>query len=296
MTNRDPAFSAIRQDIEAVKEAFSKDDFDNMNIFSNRIMSNAFLAGNRKLALPGFFMKEVALQFGNLKRARKPTALSTAKAQGESFLKQLDALTMKPDFDEQQLWQYFKEYYNNIRKFLMNDMEQKVYAENPEFVSLTTRHLLEYLRDNKEVLTDRENLFLRGLINELSRIQRVHGADFWDLYAYSLITALERLYDYILRLSLKVDGSLDDSKIRKTIFGFADKIIELLLSQEKEKVTVSAVDELLFELIYQWRMYFIYYMEKMPILERKGIELSEETREALGVSIAKGLEKKVRRK
>jgi hypothetical protein len=79
--------SALKQDLAATYEAFQVDNFEECNILANRFMANSVLAGDKKVFLPGFLIKEVAVDFVNLRRAG--SSLATAKPVGQEFMKTL---------------------------------------------------------------------------------------------------------------------------------------------------------------------------------------------------------------
>jgi hypothetical protein len=49
--------NVFKLDLRAIQRALERHDFDNLNIFSNRIMSNAYLLNGMQYALPGFIIK-----------------------------------------------------------------------------------------------------------------------------------------------------------------------------------------------------------------------------------------------
>jgi len=288
-------FQAVHQDVEASIRAFEREDFENLNIFANRLMANVVFGADGKWALPGFFLKNIALIYGTLKIGAPATAFSTAKSIGNGYLNSLGKLTADGNFDENMLWREYHEFSNRIRKFLMNEFEEKVYKDNFDFTHHAIKWLIRHLDEKREVLFDPNNVFLKGLLNEMERIFRVHGGEMADTYAISLVTALDRYYDYF-RLAYKApDGCINQNKIKEIIFPFVDKIVGLLSSETG--ANASDVGGVLWELIRGWREFFIHYMELRPrpgVVVERGIELPEEAKKRLTETVTKALEREVR--
>jgi len=76
----------IEQDVKAAYLAFRSDDFRLMNIFANRIMSNAILSENPRLTLSGFFLKEIARICGEIKARQDLTTFSTSKSHADAYI------------------------------------------------------------------------------------------------------------------------------------------------------------------------------------------------------------------
>jgi len=288
----DSVYRAIKEDVKAALEAFKNDSFDNMNIFANRMMANAIFDTNKKLILPGFLLKDVSFIFGSLKIREKPTAFSTAKSHGFKYIEEVDKL-ITGSFDEDQLWKGFHDFNRNIRKFVMNDFEEKSYSENIEFTRKAFLWLLDYINKEKGALFDSHNLFLKGILNEMDRIFRVHSGELADTFVVSLIRALDRYYDYFRLIHTIPGKGIDVEKVEKEIFPFIDKISNIY-TQKKD---VSEVDDVLWELVKGWREFFIRYMELPTVRLRfekeveRGIELPSEVKKKLTESITKTLEK-----
>ncbi|MDH5461166.1 MAG: hypothetical protein OEZ29_01630 [Candidatus Bathyarchaeota archaeon] len=287
-------YRAIKEDVKAALEAFKNDSFGAMNTLSNRIMANAIFDSDKKLILPGFFLKDVAFVFGTLKIREKATAFSTAKSYGFKYVKEIDKLVTDP-IDDDKLWKGFHDFHRNIRKFQMSDFEEASYSENIEFTKKAFNWLLDYMDKEKNVLFEANNLFLDGIINEMSRILRVHSGELTDIFALSLIRALERYYDYFRRKYTIPSKGVDQKRVINEIFPFIGKIRSIYT----EKKGASEVGEILWELVKGWREFFIQYME-LPTarlrLEKeveRGIELPAEVKKKLTESVTKTLEKEI---
>lgn len=279
----------IAEDFKAGVAAFKSDSFENMNVFANRMMSNAIFGDDPKIFLPGFFMKDVSFTFGLLKTKKTPTAFSTAKAHGLSFIEALGKLLQS--LDEEELWKEFHSFNDKIRKFEMDDFEEKSYSDNKGFVEESYKWLLSYLESNKNGLLDPHNFLLKGIINEMVRTFRVHSGRVEEIIIIYLLEALDRNYDYICRSSGKPGVRLiSEEKVKKDILPFVDQIVKAY-GQGK----VAEADAILWKLVKNWRELFIQYME-LPtpgFALQKGIELPEELKKKLAESITKAMEKEI---
>jgi len=289
-------YQAIKEDMKATLEAFRNDSFDDMNIYANRIMANAIFGDNRKLILPGFFLKDVSFIFGSLKIREKATAFSTAKSHGFKYIEELNKL-ITGSLDEDQLWKSFHDFNRNIRKSVMNVFEETSYSENIEFTRKAFLWLLDYMDKERDVLFDSQNLFLKGILNEMDRIFRVHSGELIDTFVISLIRALDRYYDYFRRIYTIPRKGVDEEKVKNEIFPFIDEIKKIYT----QKKSASEVDNILWELVKGWREFFIQYMELPTVRLRfekeveRGIELPSEVKKKLTESITKTLEKEISR-
>ncbi|MGD0645085.1 MAG: hypothetical protein ABSA75_09290 [Candidatus Bathyarchaeia archaeon] len=266
------------------------DSFDNANVLANRIMSNAVFGNNRLLFLPGFFLKDVALTFGILKSQRAPNAYATAKAQGFSYVLNLEK-SLAP-LDEEKLWKDFQDFDNKIRKYQMTEWEERSYTDNVQFTKESYTWLVNYLVEHKELLGNPQNNLLKGIINEMVRLYRVHSSDLEDLELLCLVIALDRDYDYIRRIAyLPASSKIDDNLLKLKILPAIDRIAKMC----KEGVKIKEADTLLWELVKTWRELYIQFGEVLPpgISVEKGIELPKELKTKLTESLTKTLEKEM---
>jgi hypothetical protein len=235
---------AILEDLKTAIAAFKDDSFENVNIFANRIMSNSLFGTNNKLFLPGFFLKEVAFTFGSLKAKKTGLAFSTAKAYGFSFVeslsKNLDTL------DEKELWTNFRDYEDKIRKYDISEWESKNYTDNIGFTEETFKWLLSYLKSNEQILLEPPNFLLKGIINEMNRVTKVHSASVKEIVILSVIISIDRNYDYINRYYFRQGARvIDEPKTKQVILPAIDNVINLY---EKE-FSLQNADSLLWDLV-----------------------------------------------
>ena len=281
----------LSQDMAAARGAFG--NFRNAHIMGNRILSNAvFLEENKQepFLLAGFFVKDVATELMRIAAGGKVTTISTAKAAALPFLTEALEPLSTGSVDLETFWQTYEKYANRIRKYGNFDFEDKAYTENKAFTKEATNWLLKYLGREKQILFDSRNAILEGVLNEMGRVYRSHGADTRELVVLALLTYLQRTYAYIRFVFGKPDGSINEEKVRSEIAPY----VEFITSTPAEGHQLSEATKKLCKLILAWREYFIRYLElpqPSPVQTERGVELPEETRKKITEAITRSLEK-----
>jgi hypothetical protein len=280
-----------KEDLGAAIDAFRNDSFDFVNIIANRIMANAVFGTDTKIFLPGFFLKEAARTFVVLKIRKEPSGYSTAKSHGFKYVESLARALSLSSLDEAELWKEFHDFSNRMRKFEMNEFEERSYSDNVEFTRNTFSWLLKHLNENKHLLFDSRSFLFKGTLNEMERIFRAHSGGLPETALISLIKALDRYYGYVGRAHMKSNRHIDEEAVKSKIFPYIDRIGK----SYKQELDIKEVDEILWELVKGWRELFIQYME-LPgtrVTFEKGIELPAELKKKLSEGITKALEKKI---
>jgi hypothetical protein len=280
----------IAEDLKAAFASFKDDSFDNVNIFGNRIMANAIFGDDSKIFLPGFFVKDVGLTFLLLKARKSAMAFSTAKSYGFSYVESL--IKALENLNEEQLWKDYQEFNNKIRKFEMSEWEEKTYTDDEEFTTESFKWLLSYLNSHKETFSIPTNSIIKGTINEMERIEKVHGAKIRDLILLQLMIALDRNYEYVCRFPNDPNAKTSyDKQLKELILPNVDRIITL----GNKEFTIQEADTFLWDLVKTWRRFFIEYGEfiSASVAIQKGIELPEDLKKKLTESITKSVEKQL---
>jgi len=274
----------IEQDVKAAYSAFRNDDFRLMNIYANRIMTNAIFDEKPQLTLIGFFLKGISRIYDRMKAYKDLTAFATAKSIGDTYIKSINVESEIKEF-----WEEYDNFYNRIRKYEQDEYEKESYKDNAEFTHLTFRWLMEKLNKDKDVLFNRNNQFVRGIVTEMDRIFRVHGGDRVDLYVFSLLKALELYGGYIEYLSKDERNEF----ITKSMFPYIDDITKTSL---KDQVDSEEVTILLRRIILDWRVCYIRFMERPRLvpIEEKAVPITEETKKRISKSVEKALEEEVK--
>jgi len=275
----------IEQDVKAAYSAFKNDDFTDTNIFANRIMANAILGEDSRLILVGFFLKEMARIYGPIKARKDLSTFSTAKSLGDVYIRSINS---KGSINE--LWEQYHEFYNRVRGHRQDEYEKQSYKENVEFTRFAFRWLIEKLSEDRNTFFNENNQFMRGILNEMDRILKVHGGALVELYAWSLVKALQFYYGY-------VDYFGKDKRreiIEKSVFPYIDDITKTFLQDEVDSKQVTL---LLHRMIVDWRICFIHFMERprfVPIEREKRVPITEETKKKISETVSKALEEEVK--
>jgi hypothetical protein len=275
----------IEQDVKAAYLAFKDDNFRDMNIFANRIMSNAVLSTDYRFTLVGFFLKEMARIYGPIKARKELSAFSTAKSLGDVYIK---SINLEKSFND--LWEEYNQFYYRLGEHRLDEYEKGSYKKNVEFTRFAFRWLIEKLSGDRNIFFNENNHFVNGVLNEMDRIIRVHGGELIDLYAWSLVRALQLYYDYVDYFGK------DERKqiIEKSVFSYIDNITKALL---KDTVDPNEVTNLLQRIIVDWRICFMHFMERaelVPIEGEKKVQITEETKKKISETVTKALEEEVK--
>jgi hypothetical protein len=275
----------IEQDAKAAYSAFKNDDFRDMNIFANRIMSNAVLSEDYRFVLVGFFLKEIARIYGLMKARKDLSAFSTAKSLGDTYLK---SIGLGKSFNE--LWEEYYQFYGRVGEHRLDEYEKESYKKNVEFTRYAFRWLIGKLSEDRNILLNENNQFVHGILNEMDRIIRVHGGELNHLYAWSLVRALQLYYSYVDYFGKEERKQI----IEKSVFSYIDDIAKTLL---KDPIDPNEVTNLLQRVIVDWRICFLHFMERaelVPIEGEKKVQITEETRKKISESVTKALEEEVK--
>lgn len=283
-------FKVISQDISAARKAFEEDDFVLMNILGNRIMSDALFGDERKLALPGFFLKHVALFYLSAKPRIATSLFSETKHIGREYIDSLSEFS--ENSKEAALWESFHKFNNDIRGYAVTDIERAAYKEDPEITHAVLKWLVEYLNAKKELLINRNSALFKGILNEAERIFKVYGCRLTDTYFLSLLIALDRYFDYFQIQYGRPTGEVDEQQVKEIIFPYIEKVAKLMSSEPEIKP--ETVGSILWDLIKGWREFFMQYMELPRGVVEQRIELPEESKKKLSEAIGKALEKEAK--
>lgn len=284
----------VSQDINAAIKSFELDEFELMNIYGNRAMSNTLFSSNSKLALYGFFIKQVAIIYLNLKGRLTESKFREAKSIGKEYIISLSK-SFNNNAEENELWSEFNDFNNDIREYITPGLEKDVYDKNPDLTNIAFKWLVKYLYDNKELLYHPNNRLIKGILNEMTRIYNTYGGKLADTYVLSLIIALDRYFDYCLQAFKTPLGDVEKEKIKEAVFPCIEEILKLSSS---ENIDPKYVTDILWKLIKGWREFFIQFME-IPrevheLSTRRSIELPKELKEKLGKVIEESLKKEAK--
>jgi len=281
----------IELDTKSAIQAFKANEFSIMNAFANRAMANSIMGKDKKLVLPGFFLKDLAMNYGII-LAQPDSAISTAKTIGNAYLQfLLDCVNKIEEIKLEDLWKTFFDFNLKIKEFLKDTFEKENYSsDEPKFGNEAFLWLLNYLDESKKILIEPRNRLFEGTINEMDRIFKVHGSLENGFYALSMLRALQRYYSYF-GIAYKNDDKIDENEVKK-IYPYIERIKKVMLV---EKFDINEVMDVVCELTASWRMFFIRYMEIQPNIGiERAIQLPEEVKSRLTKSVTQAMEKEVK--
>ena len=277
------AFQITRQDFQAARSAFISGNYELMNILANRLMTNAVLGkhAERECAVPGFFLKEIALNAGN-----ERILLS-----GERFIRVLDqAFKETPDLET--MWSGYAVFVDGVRSAGKHEVEAKAYKDVPEFTGGVIDYLINDLLSIEEVCQENSRI-LTGMLTEVNRLVRSHGAQQSDLVSWCLLRAVERLHAYHV-FSCIGHGQWDGQALKARSEPYVVRLKECYQGVFKQKGLTKEATDFLCDLILQWRVAFIRYLEvhhPTGVKERREVELPQDAKQKLTETISEILTK-----
>jgi hypothetical protein len=281
-------FDICRQDFTAAKLAFEERDFRLLNILGNRLMSNVLFGSQdeKLLALPGFFIKDVALDF-----LKDDTKLDELHRIAKVSIGQVDE-AFKRDFDLARFWSVFLKYWNDVRKTNLTATERKAYKDNAAFTVQAMSFLSNELFKDDFVFQE-NSLIIKGVLQELDRIVRCHGADDSDIILGLLLRVIDWINDYYRQAFSSAQGVVNVELVKSQLSPLLEAVKEWRATKEILPFTNGST--ILCDAILEWRRCFIRYLERgrlSPEAERR-IELPLDTKKRIGDTIAEALQRDV---
>ena len=148
-----------------------------------------------------------------------------------------------------------------------------------------------FLKKNTEILFDKNNLLLKGILNEMNRIFRVYSGELSEIVLMSLVKALDRYYEYVRKIYERPNNLIDEERVKQDVLPYIDQIEKVCRS----KLKLSEADSILWNLVRGWREFFIQRMELLTPTVRfeRGVEMPKELKKKLSESVTKALEKEI---
>jgi hypothetical protein len=279
-----------RQDFAAAKAAFEERDFRLMNILANRLMSNVLVGSEdeKMFALPGFFLKDMALDFITL---RDDAGLNDLHKIAKASIAQVEE-ALKRDLDLASFWSAYLKYWNDTRKLNMSAAERKSYKDNAAFTSRAISFLSKELFTGESVFLE-NSLIIKGFLQEMDRIIRCHGADDREMVLCLLVKVMDWLHDYYRLACSSAQGVVNSECIKTKLSPFLERIKRW--HDEQEQAPYKNASDILCDGILEWRRYYIVYLERgrLSAEAERRIELPLDTKKRIGDTIVEALQKDV---
>ncbi len=290
--SQDISAEMYAKNIEVATLSFKTEEFQFMNILGNRIMSDSLFGNVKDFALFGFFVKQMALNYLNLKPRISESDFLDAKLVGEKYLETLSSVSKYADISKS--WADYHEFNIQIMQYSASDINKnikEIYGDNSNITENVRHWLMDFLVHDREILFERNNNFIKGIINEFQRVGLAYGYQVRDTIIFACLVALDRYYEYFIFKHTTENGLVDEEIVKTTLFPYLDEIKEFSSSSE---VDYKEVTDLLWQLIKSWRECFIYYTELPYKTIQKPIELSKESKEKLSEAVSKALQKEIK--
>ena len=290
--NQDLNIEMYVKNINVAALSFKTEDFQLMNIIGNRIMSDSIFGDIEDFAILGFFVKQMALNYLNLKPRISESDFLDAKLVGEKYLDTLVSSSKNVDISKS--WADYHEFNIKIRQYSASDIDKnikEIYGDNPDITENVRHWLIDFLVKDREMLFDSKNNFFKGLINEFQRVGLAYDYRVIDTIIFSCLVALDRYYEYFVFQCSAENGDLDKEQVKTTFFPYIEKVKMFSSSSE---IDYKEVSHLLWQFIKSWRESFIHFTELPYKTTQKPIELSKEAKRKLSEAVSKALEKEVK--
>jgi hypothetical protein len=287
----------LLKDLETAKYSVKKQDFTNLNIYCNRIMSNAYLLDNKDVAICGLLLKDLSYLMGPLKQLTNAKPITSAIQTYESLLEKIQKLDYSGEF-QTELWSQYHKHLLTLRKYLMDEYESSVFpSESVEIAEKCFSKLIDFIDMNKEVLKSWDCRIFDTIMVEMTRIYTTYGMGLTETKIRTMFFMFELLFDYAKRNVKDISDYL--SNIDKLIIPYLDRWIIIARSSDVGK----DFDKLLVEMIVSWRELYLLYSEPLKVQpeveydRNKGqvpIVFPQETKDKLASLVTKSIEDQIK--
>lgn len=287
------AFEITREDFAAACEVFNSKNFELMNVFSNRLMSNAVFGepDDHIYAVIGFFLKDLALDFAKV--GKESSISEEMQPFANLFLEGLDD-AFKEQFDLKAAWEGYQKYVDSTRRLRMTDAEKASYKDNPEYTNRILGFLVNKILKSEEAIFHENSQAFKGIAGEAERLLKAHGILSKDLVLVSLISAMDRLYDYARFSCVSGSGQINLDLFKERIGPFVQEIAQFYENSNlSAEASYKAGSKILIKLIQEWRLYFVKFTELLRVggSEERRIEIPMEAKKKIGETISQALRK-----
>ena len=246
-------------DLDAYGISVKTKDFRSANIFANRIMSNSSLFDSKQFGIIGHILKEIANDGIKIQMSKDDKMLLDYSQKSSKVVGTVVKMLATKKIILDDLWSAYNQHQISTHTMFMSPSEKIAYVKLDEtFSNNTIKQLITILEKDISFLEYPTNDFLRGILNESSRLSKVHGLQKSDEHFMSLLMMLQRIDIYIKHTAMKEDFI---ERTQKETIPLASEIIKIyhLINNTNDKS--DEIDDLLWKLIKIWRNYFIKFME-----------------------------------
>jgi len=266
----------FRYDLDAYGISVKDKEFNEANIFANRIMSNAFLFDTKQYGLIAHILKEIAIDGINVQQSKDNQLLSEFSQKSSKVVGSIMKMLEQSKIDIDELWSIYSDHQKSTRTMFMSKSEKMAYVKpNSKFSKEAIRNLMNILENDKGLLQYRTNELIRGILNETGRFSKVHSLEKADERFIALMRLLQRIDEYVKETSLGNDFT---ERSNKEIAPLVSEILQMYKSMTVNDTKGEDIDNLLWKMIKIWRLYYIRFME----LGRASYSIREPSKEEEG--------------
>lgn len=276
----------FKMDLKIFENAMIKKDFKTANIMSNRIMSNAWISDAKFYGIIGFFLRQLSIEVLNSSRVDNDSAAKIILDQSSLFTTNVLGQVSSNKQNLKELWISFGIVMEKSRKSILLEDERNNYKMNIEYTSQTTEKVTQVLFASKNILTYRPNNLIKGVLEEILRTAKSFGINTSDLYILSVLTMIDCIDEYVRNTA--IDKEDFEKRIEKEVIPYVNKLEEL----HNEKMEQEKTDNLLWDLIKTWRLYYVRFMDLRP-QQQQQLTIEGKIKDELIDELADGLEKEM---
>lgn len=248
----------LTQDLEYCIKAFESDNFNLMNIASNRLMENSIFLENEDVFLASAILKDIANDYMGISQSRR-NILNSAKVLGKRVVNAIKK-NYENGLDINTLWQDFYDYGVKIDEYHKDEFEIEVYKKNKEFATLTFQKLLKFIDEYKPTLKKINSTLLNGILGVMVRVMKNHSFTPEEHKVYLFFKILTILYSYVREKSYP-EEEINDADYKVYL---EDHIKYIIDSYSNQKIDLVEYKAILWKIGKQYReLYFLYNPPRM---------------------------------
>ncbi len=250
----------LNEDLDAASQYLDQGNYERLTIQANRMINEAAVWGDsHNLALAGLVLRlattEVQLTAPPGQLIAYPQKQAVA-----SLLKDLSLILNKEADNALAPWEALARFHRSFWSDLRPKIEGGSYTDNPEFVDEVMVWGLQVIRKSWRLLAKPTGSPLQGVVNEVSRVTKAHGANSHQLAAFGLVQALTWYSDYAIWQSRKQDGTVDSESFISVLGPFVEGVLAAIDKPSSDE-RYAEIAENAFKILRAWRTDFAVYYD-----------------------------------
>ncbi len=250
----------LNEDLDAASQYLDEGNYERLTIQANRMISEAAVWGDSpNLALAGLVLR---LATSGAQEVAPPGQLLAypQKQAVASLLKDLSLFLNKGADNPLAPWEALAKFHSSFWSDLRPKIEGKSYTDNPEFVEEVMVWGLQVVRKSWQLLAKPTGSPLQGVVNEMSRVTKAHGANAHQLAAFGLLQALTWYSEYADWQSRKQDETVDSEALISVLGPFVERVLAVIDKPSSDE-QYADVAETAFNILRAWRTDFALYYD-----------------------------------